>query len=385
MKVLHVMSDHAYKRVFASFKQVSGIQQTIAAPPPLPTTRAVTETYADCGLKDVRIFRNPQELQHIVSKIQPNIYTQADLSVLHSKMRLPAGCKRAMFHHGMLAMKTPHVTEILGLAEDSHKKWKVFDLFFGDTIKYKYWLNRIGINDNSKIILDTLTQLDVVYDNIKYCNKFRDSTIRLSGVKNPNKIVLFFGSRVGDRFDYKPFSIDYFDTLFTLHDLAVKNNWLILVKPKWSFKKIINILKSLEKEFPWAREYAQKYASMQNKKNILYITTNSHPYGYFFSDVIVTSGSGSTLELEAAVAKKPIVIYRPDKEGFTDFFWSDPYHSIRNGAAFWAKSKNDIETCIEMADSVSITDAQDSYIKNMGITNDGKAYIRALDAMRRAL
>lgn len=384
MKILHVMPDHAYKRVYASFKDVDGVKQILAVPPKSITTNIVTEDYSDCGLKDIRVYRDPKELQNIINTEKPSVYTQTDFGAIHSKIKLPKGSKRVRLAHGVMARKMYYVAEKIGIIDEMRKKWNTMDLYCGAAEPDKFWLDNIGIK-NKPIVLDTLTQLDILYNNESY-KKFKNGVVNISGVKSPNKIILFFGNRVGEREDYALYNKDYFDTLFELNRLSKLNNWLILVKPKSGFKKMMSILGTMESKFSWIKEYSKKYREIQKETNLFFITTNSHGYGYFFADVILSSGSGSTVEVDAAAAKKPAVIYKPDKDEWTDPEWVDPLYSVKNNAVFVAKNVADISDCIDNAiNDKMLPSRQELYLKNIGLTHDGKAYMRVINAIKGSL
>jgi len=377
MKIAYIMLDHAYKRVFQSFVDDKRAEQIFVAKPPVITNKIIPEDYNDCGISKKIFISNYGDIQTCINKMNPDVYVQSDLSDIHKSIKLPPMCKRVFIHHGLDSSKRMlDIAVKYNLLSGLKNSWGGFDMYCGASNNFTPWLNGLGIKDNNKIILDALPQLDLVYN--KDYNVYRGPFLAFKKLPNVEKIILFFGQRCGGG-EYVTYNKGNFDILFELERLAIQNNWLILAKPRNGFKKTMNFLTNNEAKYSWIKKYKELYSKIQQSSRIHFISTNTHPYYYYFADVIVSVGL-SSVEIEAAAARKPLVVYKPDG----DDLCPDGMRSVEFGVAYQSKQPSDIENAIFLAiNDNKLLAKQEEYIKQIGITHDGKMHERALNAILR--
>ena len=377
MKIVYCIIDHAYKRVFESFKEHNGIEQFLICKKPSITTNIVPESYNECGIKRKLFINNEIGIQKYVNSIKPDVYVQPEVSPIHNKIKFPKNCKRVYVSHGIVIPRMTETAISLNLMEQFKKDWGGLDLYCGVTDYFKHWISSLGIPED-KILLNAFPQLDLLYDSTYY-SEYRNRVVKSTKNVSAEKVILFFGSRFGSRKDYLPYNKDYFDTLFELEKIAKKYNWVVLVKPKHGFEKMMRFLKAREDSWGgWTKEYATKYSKIRSSKYLHFITTNTHPYHYFFADVIVSTGV-STVEVDSSAAEKPLVTYRPSSR---DPKYPDPMRSIEFDAVFNTEDIRDLESKIFLAlKDADFSNRQRKYLKSIGITHDGLMYKRIIDRM----
>lgn len=375
IKIVYVIVDHAYKRVFESFKPRKDCQQFILCKRPVITTNIVPEDYSDFGIKDIFYFDSEKELQKHISSINPDAYVRPEFSTIHSKIILPKKCKKVFVSHGVVAKKMIDVMNEQGLQEKFANDWKDNDLYCGATNDFLLWIKSLGFK-NSNILLDALPQIDLV-QNKEYFNSYRSKVLKRINKENAEKVLLFFGNRCGEREDYQPYNIDLFDALVELNKICEKNNWVLMVKQKNSIEKTMKFLKN--NKYLVSRGYIDRYNKIINNRNIFFITTNSHPYRYFFADSIICSGWGSTIEVDSAAANRPCVVYRPIRKFNTD---EDPLKSVKYEAVIKCEDVSTMERDIRLSfDNKILALNQDKYLKEIGISTDGNMHKRITDAI----
>jgi hypothetical protein len=336
----------------------------VAGPKPIITQKIIPEDYRDFGVKNIQVYNNRKELQKLINRFVPHIYVQASLPCAYG-LKLPRGCKRVYVSHGLIG---GHTKGIIKKANFDTSVWKNCDLYCGGGHAFKDWIYHITNSKN--VLLNAVPQFDIIKDP-KYYNSFRKRI--LSKSKNPNakKIILFIGFCCRARSDFKAHNEDYFKTVIELERLAAKNNWLVMVKPRQTYSKMMRFLKAQG----WKDKYREKYAQIQNSKYLHFISTTGHIYRYFFADIFVLNGC-STAEIEACVAQKPLVLVRTHKLISKESY--DPFMSVNSGAALEVKEIKDLAKCL-----AGVIDGgnqrlvqQKNLIKSMGLTIDGQMHKR---------
>lgn len=369
-KVLYVVTSPSHKRAFESFVERPDLDQMVAGPPPLINEGIVPEDYSDFKIKKIKFYKGLKELQAIVDKFKPDVFVQASLPCAKG-LKLPSGCKRVYVSHGMVGN---HVKGMIKAAGFDTSVWKGCDLYCGvwDSV-FSEWIKHTAKVDQDKILLDAMPQLDILHDKTYY-ESYRERVLKHTGNPNPDKVILFAGFCCKNRLDFAEHNENYFETVLALEKLAKKNNWLVMVKPRHTLDAMIKFLKSQK----WGKKYVEPYHKIQTSKNLHFITTSGHIYRYFFADCIVVNGC-STIEIEAIVLRKPLVIVRTrSKDSY------DPYNTVHYNASW--KVEEDILENINTSVDVGIqyapeNKAYDELLSDMGITFDGKAHSRVQEAL----
>lgn len=335
-KVLYVITSPAHKRVFESFVERLDLEQLIIGPAP-SESRFVPEDYSDFKLKNIRYYKSKnysKEINEIVSKFKPDIYVQADMINAHKEVS--GKFKRVYVSHGMVGN---HVKGIIKQAGFELSAWKGFDLYCGATKVFADWVKHVAKVDDSKILLNALPQLDILY-NQEYYNSYKQKILQKTKFPNPKRVVLFAGFCCRDRYDFINHNEDYFRTAITLGKLAEQENWLVMIKPRQVHSEMIKFLKS----HGWGKKYINEYQALQENKYVHFITAaDAHIYRYYFADAFVVNGC-STVEIEACAIQKPLFVVRTHlptlKEGY------DPYNTVKSGAAMGISDLAELEHCL---------------------------------------
>ena len=363
MKVLYFTRSLAHQRALESFKPRDKMEQLILAPEPNITSNLVPEDYRAFRIS-VKTYKNISQAQSIANQFKPDVFAQTNTS---KDIILTKECKRVYIGHGMIGN---HV-KAMGKA----KTWLGFDLYCGATNTFRDWVNFSG--DSNNCALNALPQFDLLHDHYYY-NSHRTKV--LDATKNPGakNVVLFCGFCCKDRPDFNLHNEDYFKTAIALEKIARKNNWLIMIKPRHTFPKMIQFLKK-NARWGWPTKYIKPYTDIQSSEYLHFITTNTHIYRYFFADLFVCNGC-STFEIEACLINKPLVLVRTHVDAKS----YDPFKTVGAGAGTQVKDINRLEDVVTKAIiGKEHIGKQNALIKDLGIINDGKAYLRVQEALEK--
>lgn len=363
-RILYVATSLSHKRAFEPFVERAGLDQMIAGPAPKINEGIVPEDYSDFKIKKIKYFNNNKELQAIVDKFKPDVFVQASLPCAQG-IRLPSGCKKVYVSHGLVGN---HVKGMIKKAGFNTSVWKGCDLYCGawDSV-FTEWIQHTAKVGKDKILLNALPQLDILYDG-NYYNSYRKRVLDKTKNPNPSKVILFVGFCCKTRPDFVLHNEDYFKTVLGLDQVAAKNNWLIMVKPRHTFGDMIKFLKSQK----WGSKYVKPYRNAQESKHLHFITTSGHIYRYFFADAIVVNGC-STIEVEACAANKPLVVVRTHSSLSRDY---DPYMTVSELAANVVDQDGYLWHNIDGAINDNWINRQKALIQKMGITFDGQHHKR---------
>ena len=307
------------------------------------------------GTQIKRTFSYSQEsdLIKIIDNFKPDVVVQYNASRLIYKQLKDRGIKSVFSAHGVW----PESDENKIIVADDF--FKTFDLACGASYKIKKIFNEHS-DPNTPVEFNTLTQFDNLY---KYSIKHKEHYGQLRA--GADKVVVFFGHNIARKTDkLRPYDMGYKNGIKHAIHLAQKNNWMLYVKPK-NTEKWINALAA-------------------NKKNVVLLPATASPYKYFCADAIITSAR-STIEVEAALLKKPIIrIFMPTTK-LTDTQLSYEYDAMDFGAEYLLKDMNFLRPtlmkCFE--DPTALHKKQEEYIKHLGIKFDGKASFRFIEAIKR--
>jgi hypothetical protein len=361
-KVIYVITSLSHKRSFESFKPSLSLKQLVVGPHPKITSGIVPEDYSDFSLP-VKTYSNKKELQKIVDGFNPDIYVEASLPIANG-LSLPKKCKKVYVSHGMVGS---HVKGIIKKAGFNTSVWKGCDLYCGATSIFSDWVKHVAKVGEDKILLNAIPQFDIISDK-NYYESYRDRVLSKMKI-NPDKVILFVGFCCKNRYDFNQHNEDYFKTSILLEKIARKNNWLVMIKPRQTYSKMIQFLKSHK----WGKKYLSDYAKIQNSKHLHFITTNNHIYRYFFVNAIIINGT-STVEIEACVMQKPLFIIQDKCSGCID-----PFGTKLLGAAVDVSDLQELEYCLtEHFDSggFHMPEKQAELLRKMKISVDGYMYKR---------
>lgn len=373
MKILYAITSLAHKRVIEPFDEISGINQMVVGPKATIIDNIVPEDYSDLKIKSVKQYTSVQEIQKYVNEFNPNFFIQADLSPDTKRIKLPVKCKRIYVSHGMVGN---HLIDISKSANIDSSVWKGLDYYCGGTKFFEKWVMYAAGVGKNKIGLNMVPQFDTLYD-VEHQELWKKRILNRTKNPSPSKVLFFGGFCCKDRKDFLDHNEDFFISCIKLEELARKNNWLVFIKPRQEYSKIIDFLNRHKKDWGgWTKKYINKYAEIQNSKFLHFINTSCGlHYYYFASDAIVLNGC-STIEMEAHVINKPCIIINTKK--VIDIFGSERYN-----VSFKVQDINTLEDTvnksIEEAASIKYKQSNEKFLQDLGLTIDGKMTQRIIN------
>lgn len=372
--VLYVLTSLSHKRVFETFVERSDIHQVVAGPWPTANSpdKIVPEDYSDFKLKNIKYFKHPAEIQMIIDKVKPDIFVQASLPVAQGLI-LPKGCKKVYVSHGMIGN---HVKGIIKPAGFNTSVWKGADLYCGASPIFADWIKHVAKVGDDKILLNAIPQLDILHDP-NYYESYRDRVLAQTKFPEAKKVLLFVGFCCKDRYDFYDHNEDYFRTVIELEKIARKEGWLVMVKPRQTYAKMMEFLRTHK----WGKKYLKPYAEVQASKHLHFITTTGHIYRYLFADAIICNGT-STVEFEACAANKQLVIVRTEKN-LCDPNVFDPMGTVGGLACIVVGNMFNLEAAVWDALRGDYSQGREQVIQNFQLTLDGKMHERVQDKLVR--
>lgn len=368
-KVIYAMTSLSHKRAFESFEPRGDLDQLILGPMPKITNvkMIVPEDYSDFKIKNMKMYWDKKEMQAAIDSFKPDVYVEASLPVARG-LKLPRGCKKVYVSHGMVGN---HVKGIIKKAGFDTSVWKGCDLYCGATPVFADWIKHVAKVDDSKILLNAIPQLDIIQDP-NYYDSYRQRVLARTKHPNAKKVILFVGFCCKDRFDFRNHNEDYFMTVLELERIARQNDWLVMVKPRQTFRSMVKFLRSQK----WGKKYIKRYTDIQNSKHLHFITTTGHIYRYFFADAFVLNGT-STVEVEACAIEKPLFIVRTCLQDRID-----PYEMLSSGAAMSIPDLSELEHDLTWhfdKGKFHWPEKQRQRIADMGLSFDGQMHKRVQD------
>ena len=361
-KILYFLSFLGHKRAYESLKDIEGVEQVVLGPKP-KIIDGVLEDYSGFGISNIATYSDKKEAQRIIDNFNPDVFVRAEaLGGIIVNNR----CKRVLIGHGLIG---DHVADLIRNGLQFMVKGE--DLYCDADGWFERNAKLIDIGSEAKFVRNALPQLDLL-SSPDYYEPNRSKLMLNSNNTSPEKVILFCGFCCKDRSDFKDHNEDYFETIAELERIATKNNWLIVIKPRQNFKKTMGFLDGA-KGFA---KYKKIYSDLAKSKQLHFINYESNVYKYFFADAIIINGC-SSIELEACVAKKPLIIVRTKSK--PDY---DPFKTVTSGAAFGVKNIRDLESTIKVAlNKKSYTQKQKDLLSARGMVVDGLAYQRVQNAI----
>ena len=362
-KIMYHFTKREHVRVFESFQPIKDTPQIICTPsfisaPSLNLTQIKYDIsdHFKMALKDVR----------------PSVVVQCHNSSTWHKKYKKYGIHTVYIGHGVWDGSPTNVKRSF------HPFWSQFDMLIGGIPNFKKFLVENGGVHPDKIVLNALPQFDVLYDRVKNLHQHRESILKGHPA---SKIVVLFGHKNG-REDFLANSVDFYHSAIRLAKLAEANGWLLVIKPKkettFSFIKI----KARKKE-AWAVDCLDEFMALLKNPWVRFVGPFGDPYPYIASaDAMVISGR-STIELEACLAQRPLVIVRTVDNTLAG---NDTLKTIENECAYHVDSIDKLDTVMPVAvDSANTGQLQNQakLVSDLGLTFDGKHYLRAVKAIRR--
>lgn len=361
-KIIYFNRSRIMNRVFASLEESHDLDQYIITPNAIKYGAANSD-YDNFNIKKIITLGSDdyiKDAQKLIDEINPDVLVQTEL--VESVQSLHA--KRVFVNHGIM-----HKSSNLPFKKKQYAIHRKFDMYCGETKIFGDFINHI-IGPNCNIKYHMLPQLDLL--NSEYCNSFKSKFLKQLDF-SPDKIILFCVSCCKDIPKFTGHNEDYFETIFELNKIAPKNNWLVIVKPRYNNNKMIKSASNTK----WGKSYAKRYSDMlkDNNKHLWFLDHEDDIYRYLFSDVVLLNGT-STFEVESIVAGKPTVAMRINKR---DVNYYDPFESISRGVMNAVKDIGDLEAALKRQNHDK--DKQKDFIDWYGILADGLAHKRLQDAI----
>lgn len=369
-KILYWLPNKGCERIFLSMVEDPRVEQLIAQSHLTSSQGLQLKTQIYSHTSEAANMAN---ITNIINSYRPDVFVQCDDVETMTSVIKERGIKNVFLNHGVW----PHSPN--NRSRVSNARWARFDLVCGATRRFRDLHEQYAHpNFKAPVVINTLTQFDVLYQKLQNQLEDRRHVIRSSKNKNATKLITLFGHHCDDRVSLHSQNAGYYRGVIELEALARKHNWLLAVKSKTP--KVDEFIRKIKVQ--WANELREPYFKAMNGDYVLAIEPHTDPYKYFCSDVIVCSAR-STIEVETALARKPLIrIYVP---------WG-PKHEVEpqyeNGtmdfeAAYVLKDWDSLETLMMNAinNSTGLNSKQDDFIKYLEIIFDGKAHIRLIDAI----
>lgn len=342
LRVLYWISAKDHLRMLSPLPERDDVVQAVVLP------AAVSDNKLQ--IKNTYKYKKISDINGIIEKFNPDVFVQYSSSREMAKFLKNKGIKHVLSTHGVWPESNLNKLIV------SDKFFLTFDLICGASYKIKNIFTE-NSDPNTKVVTDVLAQFDILYN-----LQFKAKELRRELVGSASKLVVFFGHGITKKTDkLRPYDNGYYQAAIELSKLAEKNNWMVYVKPK--------------------SNKGPKLPS--NKKNFKVLQHDADSYKYFCSDLIITSAR-STIEVEAALVKKPIVrIYTPTTP-LTDEQKSYEYGALDFGADYLVNDISKLERIMLLAfnDDNNLYKQQDKFIEHLGITFDGLAHIRFVNAIK---
>jgi len=365
-RIMYHFMKREHVRVFESFKPEKGIKQFACTPNFISSKGLQLPHYK---------YDIDYHFKFSLKNQKPNVVVQCHNSgTWHTKMK-KYGMKIVYVGHGVWDASPANVKRSFS------ETWANFDLLLGGIHNFRTLLMNNANVPSEKIVLNALPQFDVLYDRVQRSNECRRALLENS---QANKIVTIFGHKYG-RSDFIAHSVDFYLSVIKLAKLAEKNNWLLVVKPKKENTFSFIDIKAKSGE-AWAVEIIDEFMSLKESPYVKFVAPFGDPYPIIAAtDVIVLAGR-STVEIEACLANKPLVIVRVADNVFAG--GNDNLDTIKNDCAYHADSQDVFEEIILTAvnsDNAVQLQNQNKHMFDLGLTFDGQHHKRALQAIKELI
>lgn len=352
-KLAIVMNGTRFLKNFLSYKDRDDIIQTMVAP------RQVENTMFN--ISNIVYYDSVSQISRLIKRIRPNVLLQTSTSFEgYSERFFARPTKKVFVSSGLYADCKSVERELFR----ERKKFKVFDLIVVSSQREKNMFECTRI-PKEKIMVHSLPQFDLINKEAAY----RQKRAVLSYIKFvPEKIVLFAGERFSAGEDIRRVK-DTYDTIIILSQLAEKNNWVVLIKPKNHM--MTNFIQNNAQEF--SNDYLSKFVKAISSKNVKILNVEDVIYYYFFSDVIVDNG-GSTVGMEACIANRPFVSVS-DRQTYEEM---DIHSTLSSGCGIRSDIEN-IEHSIYKALNEHSATKQNKFLDSIGLKREKNSAQKLVD------
>lgn len=364
IRVLYfIEAEILFNRMFTEMSYVFGFDQA-ACVPSLECAQKIRFGGAYVGINDIG---------SVLRHFKPDAVVFPDGSKFASGIK-SGGFRLVFAGHGEWAKTPKNIEEVNG------GYWKQYDLLCSGMRQFKDLF--VGIPEyKNKILTNALLQYDSLYKIMGRQHLYRNDFLSKHKIKNPTKILTIFGPKITESDIHTPHNEFFYRSCIKLAELAERNNWLLIIKPKRN--RMFDFLQTrAKKKVKWAQEVINDFRALKNNSRVVFVDLKTTPYTLFFADLLITF-SRSNLEIEAALTNKPIVKIHAD----TDLNVSN-YNVYGTGDFDAAYDVNDLtkleETVVGalVSDNSMLFQNQRRFVQHLGLLFDGKAHERMLNAIR---
>lgn len=357
-KILFWLAKKEHRRVYLSLKQDARVDIELLVHRSIPID----------GFQ-VPVHRYGSKISGAIRRIRPDILFQCDTSYMIPLLK-EYNIKHGYVNHGIW----PHSPNNIGRV--SNEFWMQFDILCGGSNMFKELFAKYSPT-KALVTTSTLTQFDLLYNNIQNQEKIRQEIIIDSKNPSATKVITLFGHGCKFRKSLNPHNAGYYRAAVRLAKMAEKHNWLVVIKPKTT--KIEPFL--MNNHEPWANDIRSRYRALCKSKFVKFLHPHDDPYRYFCTDLIVCSAR-STIEVEAALARKPLVRIKAPIGTLDDTDALYENGTLDFQSAYVVDNIKEMEPVILDAlngDNTALLERQEKFINHLGIIFDGKAHVRLID------
>ncbi|KKK84873.1 hypothetical protein LCGC14_2778960, partial [marine sediment metagenome] len=364
IKIVYWLTDNNHARVFESFVEDERFEQVIVK------QCHVTRTH---NIKIKQLFQYyGTNVASAITILKPDVFVQTTDSIDARKHLKKNNIKHVYLMHGLWAPKSSK-----SYALSSNQFWTDYDLLCGGTKRFR---DLFEGKTSANIVTNTLTQFDILYDRMQNQHEIRKNLLQKSKVPEAKKIITLFGHNIKARDSLLPYHEGYFRSAIKLAILAKKYNWLLCIKTKAPWARGNKYIIGNVKKFDWAKDMCKQYTDLRNNKNVIIVGEHDDQYDLFCSDVIVSTAH-STVEIESILVDKPLVRVCTIRNKATEEYENE---ILDRGVAYIVDDIDKLEETVILAmseDNKEIKQNREKFIEHLGLTCDGNAHIRVLDAI----
>ncbi len=366
VRILYHLGAEQHARVYKSLCERDNVAQALVMPASIK--------YNSFKIKNIYRYNKAKEVGHILDKFKPDAFIQCAAHRDFEPMVKKRGIKFGMVTHGVLPKSVNN--RAIAASEFVRK----FDFFCSATRMFKETFGIEAKND-AKIYTNVLTQSDILYNRIQNCEKIRKYLIRKSKNPKADKLVVLFGHSCTEKHDnLLPYDYGYYKAIVELDKMAKSNNWAIYIKPKSD--QDTYFIRNNRKSWVNIENVRNDYMSVIKNNNMVFLSDTADPYDLYCADVIICSAR-TTVEVEASMAKRPLIRLWVPSQKVTKAQLSYEYGVIDAEAAYIVRDMDDLNKAVLSAfkDNSKLHKKQEAYIKDLGLTFDGKSSIRLVDSI----
>ena len=371
-RVLYFTQNLAHFRCFESFEEDARFKSKFLCFYPGGEFKSIRRFAMRIRLRDRKCVFSIDKAVEEIAAFNPDVLVVSDFCSAAVSAALRPDCKRVYVHHGILQSYAKE----LKWEQETLDCWRGFDLYCGATKAFQEWVRFIRPDIQPNQIIDACPQLDLL------CGVGAPKTqmIPANLDLHASKVLLFFPFELKDYSNEATTHLeDYFWVCTALESIARRSKWVVLVKLKPTKSDEIDILNN--PQLTWGKQYVRSYEALRTSKSLGWLDPLEPAYEYLkAADLVVLTGT-STLELEAALAHKPLVLI--NTEG--DPYFNDPLKSVQLGIAKSVSNRSvpELEEAITLAMFDNDQLRQSKFLQYHGIRTGSTAHLTIQDALAR--